>query len=75
MPEPKMSREEAARIVDAAKRAVGIARTGVSLEAAIQDTAMQSGLPAREIARVIELMIDALAARRGVNLEIPKAST
>lgn len=67
MTEPTMSKEHAQRVFDAAKRAVGVARTGISLEAAIDDTAMQSGISAKEIARMIEIMLDALAARRMVD--------
>lgn len=55
---------ESQRVFEAAKRAVGVARTGVPLEAAIQDTAMQSGVPSFEIAEVINIMLDALVARR-----------
>lgn len=67
--EPKRTRTqaEAKQVFDAAKRAVGIARTGVPLEAAIQDTAMQSGVPSYEIAEVINIMLDALAARKMVD--------
>lgn len=65
-PKPRMSREEAERVLEAAKRAIGVARTGIPLEAAIADTAMQSGIEAKEIARVIEIALDALlAARKG----------
>lgn len=67
MNQPTMSKEHAKRVFDAAKRAVEVARVaGLPLEAAITDTAIQSGIPSAEIARMIEIMLDALAARRAV---------
>jgi hypothetical protein len=59
---------ESKRVFEAAKRAVELSRiSGMPIEAAISDTAMQSGIPATEIARMIEIMLDALAARRMVD--------
>lgn len=52
------SKERRERVMDAAVRAIGVARTGVPLRAAIADTAVQSGFDATEIAQAANEILD-----------------